>query len=190
MNRLQKIPGNAVPPRLYSFPPLADAAARVLVLGSMPGAASLAAGEYYAHRHNAFWRIMAELLGFSPQAPYPDRVAALLAARIAVWDVLQSCTREGSLDARIEPASEVANDFAGFFAAHPGITQVFFNGSKAEASFRRHVLPGLTAHGLHFHRLPSTSPAHAARSYAEKRDAWRAVLGGPPAGPAGDTPRR
>lgn len=176
MDRLQKNPANAAPPRLHSFAPIADAAAEVLVLGSMPGAASLAAQQYYAHRHNAFWPIMAELLGFDRDAPYPERVAALLAAHIALWDVLQSCTREGSLDARIAPGSEVANDFAGFFATQPKISRVYFNGAKAEATFRRHVLPELEAGPLQFCRLPSTSPAHAALSLAAKREAWRAVL--------------
>lgn len=176
MHRLQKKPANATLPRLYSFPPIARADARLLILGSMPGAASLAAGEYYAHRHNAFWRIMGELLGFSPAAPYPERVAALQAAQVALWDVLQSCTREGSLDTRIAPGSEVANDFARFFAAHPKISRVFFNGAKAEASFRRHVLPALDATALRFARLPSTSPAHASLTYSAKCDAWRVIV--------------
>lgn len=179
MNRLQEKPANAVPSRLHSFAPIADAEAEVLVLGSMPGAASLAAQQYYAHRHNAFWPIMAELLGVDRGAPYPERIAALQAAHIALWDVLQSCTRQGSLDARIAPGSEVANDFAGFFASRPKISRVFFNGAKAEASFRRHVLPGLEAGPLQFCRLPSTSPAHAALSFAAKREAWRAVVSGP-----------
>jgi hypoxanthine-DNA glycosylase len=176
MDRRQKNPANTAPNRLHSFAPIVDAEAEVLVLGSMPGAASLAAQQYYAHRHNAFWPIMAELLGFDRDAPYPARVAALQAAHIALWDVLQSCTRQGSLDARIAPGSEVANDFVGFFASQPKISRVFFNGAKAEASFRRHVLPRLAAGQLQFCRLPSTSPAHAARSYAEKRDAWRTIL--------------
>jgi double-stranded uracil-DNA glycosylase len=76
---------------IQSFPPIADAQATRLILGSMPGAASLAAGQYYAHPQNAFWRIMGELLGFAPNAPYADRVEALRRARIAVWDVLQFC---------------------------------------------------------------------------------------------------
>ena len=164
--------------RIRSFPPIAGRAARVLVLGSMPGRASLEAGRYYAHPHNAFWRIVGELLEIDPRAPYAARVRALKAARIALWDVLHSCVREGSLDTRIE--EELANDFAAFFRRHPGVTHVFFNGAKAEASFRRHVLPGLGAMGatmrLRYSRLPSTSPAHAGMTYARKRRAWRAVL--------------
>ena len=163
-------------PRVCSFAPIAGPDAEVLILGSMPGAASLAAYRYYAHPQNAFWPILAELLGFAPDAPYDDRVAALRAARIAVWDVLQSCSRQGSLDTRIARRSEVPNDLAGFLAGHPGICRVYFNGSKAESAFRQHVLPQLDAAGLRFTRLPSTSPAHAARSRAEKLAAWRTIL--------------
>jgi TDG/mug DNA glycosylase family protein len=160
--------------RIRSFPPIAGRGARVLVLGSMPGRASLAAGRYYAHPHNAFWRIVGELLDVDPRAPYAARVRALKAARIALWDVLHSCVREGSLDSQID--EELANDFAAFFGRHRGVTHVFFNGAKAEASFRRHVLPGLAATRLRYSRLPSTSPAHAGMTYARKRRAWRAVL--------------
>lgn len=160
-------------PRIRSFPPIADRRARVLILGSMPGAASLAAGRYYAHPHNSFWPIMGRLLGFDPAAPYSHRVAALRAARIAVWDVLQSCVREGSLDAGIE--QETANDFRAFFAALPAVTQVFFNGAKAEASYRRHALAEIEV-PLRYRRLPSTSPAHAALPFARKLAAWRAIL--------------
>lgn len=163
-------------PRVRSFPPLAAADAEILILGSMPGAASLAAQRYYAHPHNAFWPIMAELFGFPADAAYESRVAALLAARIAVWDVLQSCRREGSLDTRISRASEVANDLTGFLAAHPGIKLICFNGSKAESAFRQHLLPPLADRAPPLVRLPSTSPAHATQSRAQKLAAWRAAL--------------
>ncbi len=145
----------------------------------MPGAESLRRRQYYAHPHNAFWPIMAALLGFDARAPYARRVRSLKAARIALWDVLHSCVREGSLDTRIE--DETANDFAAFFRAHPALTRVFFNGAKAEASFRRHVLPrlgpALRARSVRFARLPSTSPAHAGVPRAGKLIAWRAILG-------------
>lgn len=162
--------------RIRSFAPIADRHAQVLILGSMPGRASLEAGRYYAHRQNAFWRIVSELLGIDPRAPYARRVRALKAARIAVWDVLQSCAREGSLDASIERDTEVVNDFAAFFRAHGKISRVYFNGAKADATFRRRVLPMLDARALRYSRLPSTSPAHASASYARKRRAWRAIL--------------
>lgn len=164
--------------RIQSFLPIAAEDARILILGSMPGRASLAARQYYAHRQNAFWKILGRLLGFEPSAPYAARIRALKSARIAVWDVLHSCVREGSLDASIE--AEIANDFARFLRAHPRLTHVFFNGSKAEASFRRHVRPALgqalRGRDLRFTRLPSTSPAHASLPFARKLAAWRAIL--------------
>ncbi|MBW7900857.1 MAG: DNA-deoxyinosine glycosylase [Rhodocyclaceae bacterium] len=159
-----------------SFPPIADAGARVLILGSMPGVASLVAGRYYAHGRNAFWPLMGALLGFAADAPYEARTAALRAAGVALWDVLHACTREGSLDAAIDRDSEVANDLPGFLAAHPRIRHVFFNGAAAEDCFRRRVLPGLDAAALAFARLPSTSPANAAHSFEKKCAAWRAAL--------------
>lgn len=142
----------------------------------MPGIASLNAGEYYAHRQNAFWRIMAELLQFDANTPYAAKVVALQSAHIALWDVLQSCSRQGSLDTKIERGSEVANDFVSFFRNHPQIRQVFFNGAKAEAFFRREVLAKIDSSAMQLLRLPSTSPAHAALPYAEKLKAWRAIL--------------
>lgn len=157
--------------------------ARILILGSMPGKASLAAQEYYAHRQNAFWRIMGDLLGAGRELPYGQRLARLQAAGIALWDVIAACERPGSLDADIVGASVRANDFPAFFAAHPGIRRVFFNGGTAEASFRRLVLPGLTGQELSLARLPSTSPAHAALGYAGKLAAWSVIVapGGEPA---------
>lgn len=145
----------------------------------MPGVASLQAQQYYAHPRNAFWLIMAQLLGFDAALPYASRVAALQTAGIAVWDVLQSCERVGSLDTAIAPASMVANDFAAFFAQHPHITDVFFNGSLAETTFKRTVLPLLNkqagAAALRYARLPSTSPAHAALKFEDKLAAWSAL---------------
>lgn len=159
-----------------SFAPVSDARAEVLILGSMPGRASLDAGRYYAHPRNAFWRIMAELLGFDSGDPYDERIRALMSARIALWDVLQSCVREGSLDTRIERNTEVPNDFGTFFRGHDRIQRVYLNGAKAESLFLRHVhgMSGLEAPA--YTRLPSTSPAHASMSFQRKLDAWRAVL--------------
>jgi hypoxanthine-DNA glycosylase len=166
------------PGRVRCFPPVADAGATRLILGSMPGVASLRAGEYYAHPRNQFWRILGELLGVDPAAPYADRVAALTAAGIALWDVLQSCSRAGSLDAAIERGSIVPNDFAAFFAGHPRVRHVYFNGSTAEQYFSRRVLPLVPSRECAYRRLPSTSPAHAALSYADKLAAWRVVTDG------------
>jgi len=163
---------------VQSFPPIADAKARVLILGSMPGKASLAAGQYYAHAQNLFWTILAEVTGAAASLPYAARARALKAQGIALWDVLASCAREGSLDSAIDDASISANDFAWFYRAHPQITHVFFNGAKAEACYRKHVLP-LLADGLGpaaTMRLPSTSPANASMSRAHKQRVWKQAL--------------
>jgi len=165
------------PVQIHSFAPLADASSQVLILGSMPGIASLRAGEYYAHPRNAFWKIIGTLLALDAAASYESRIAALRKQRIAVWDVLESCTRETSLDSDIEESSIVVNGFAMFFQTHAKIRTICFNGTKAESCYRRHVLPELNGAGnFTYHRLPSTSPAHAAMSLAEKVAAWRAVL--------------
>ena len=164
--------------RILSFAPIANRAARILILGSMPGSASLAAGQYYAHAQNQFWPILGDITGVAAPMPYAARVRALKARGIALWDVLASCAREGSLDAAIDDATIRANDFAAFYRAHPGITHVFFNGAKAEACYRKHVLALLVdvpARPI-YHRLPSTSPAHASMSRAHKRRAWTQAL--------------
>lgn len=161
--------------RVQGFPPIADTGARVLILGSMPGLASLRAGEYYAHPRNAFWPIMGALIGAAPALPYAVRLALLRAHGIALWDVLASCERSGSLDAGIDPRSVIANDFAAFFRTHTAIRGIYFNGAVAEGSFRRHVLPGLGPLVLPRLRLPSTSPAHAAMSFERKLAAWRTI---------------
>jgi hypoxanthine-DNA glycosylase len=159
--------------RVSSFPPFASAKSKVLILGSMPGTASLKAGQYYAHPRNAFWPIMGKLFGAMPELPYEKRVRILEETGIAVWDSLQACFRPGSLDSAI--TDEVPNDFATLFARYPKITHVFFNGAKAESAFRRHVLPTLSDSHHIFTRLPSTSPAHAGMSLERKIAAWRVV---------------
>lgn len=160
--------------RLHSFPPISNEHATVLILGSMPGKKSLEANQYYAHPANAFWKIMGELTGAHPALPYAERLRALTAAHIALWDVLHSCEREGSLDSDIE--AEAANDFAGFFARHPRIRHVYFNGAKAEQSFRKFVLGKQALPPLEFYRLPSTSPAHAGMKYKEKLTKWENII--------------
>ena len=167
-------------PHIRSFPPIEDGAANILILGSMPGKESLRAGQYYAHPRNAFWTIMGDLVGAAPALPYEARTRILKSAGIALWDVLASCTRHGSMDADIDADSVCANDFASFFAKHPHITHIFFNGSMAEQCFHRHVRPLLEPipgqRPLHYQRLPSTSPAHASMSYRQKLKAWKVIL--------------
>jgi double-stranded uracil-DNA glycosylase len=162
--------------RAHCFAPIEDTAAIVLILGSMPGEASLAAGEYYAHPQNVFWPIMGELVGAHPGLPYEGRLRILRSFRIALWDVLESCIRKSSLDSHIEDASVIPNDFEPFFLRHPNIAHVFFNGAKAEQCFLRYVQPALKSYSLQYQRLPSTSPANAGTPYAKKLDAWQAVM--------------
>jgi hypoxanthine-DNA glycosylase len=165
--------------RIHGLPPIGNTRARTLVLGSMPGDASLRARQYYAHPQNAFWRILGEILGIAGDArtlPYDGRLRMLRDAGIALWDVLASCHRPGSLDSDIAKDSLRANDFNAFFAKHARIERVLFNGATAQVCFRRHVEPTLQAHTMQFHRLPSTSPANASIPYPRKLAAWRDAL--------------
>ncbi|PKO94750.1 MAG: DNA-deoxyinosine glycosylase [Betaproteobacteria bacterium HGW-Betaproteobacteria-10] len=161
---------------IYGFPPLANGESRLLILGSMPGRASLQAARYYAHERNVFWRIMGDLFGAGPALDYPQRSEKLQAAGVALWDVMAACERAGSLDSDIVGKSVQVNDFSAFLAVNRKIRHIFFNGAAAEASFRRHVLPLLAGPPLHLMRLPSTSPAHAALAYAEKLAAWSVIV--------------
>lgn len=162
-----------MPIRHTAFPPIAGPHAEVLILGSFPGQRSLQARRYYAHPMNSFWRIMGRVLGTSFDVPYRERVQLLKRHRIALWDVVRSARRRGSLDSAIEHASVVPNDFGRFFAHHPDIRLVCFNGAKAAELYRRLVLPSLEIESLRYARLPSTSPAHAAMPFAKKLARWR-----------------
>ena len=157
------------------FAPIEAPGARILVLGTMPGIASLEAQQYYAHPRNAFWRITGELFAFDAGAPYAERAAQLARAGVVVWDVLQGCVRPGSLDAAIERGSEIPNDIVGLLARQPGITRIGLNGGTAARLFRRHIEPQLAADNLELLALPSTSPAHAGQSFEQKLAAWRAL---------------
>ena len=142
----------------------------------MPGVASLRLQQYYGHPQNAFWKIVGAVLGLDPTVAYEKRKAALVRHKIAVWDVMASCVREGSLDSDIDDSSIVANDFAAFFNSHPQVARVCFNGAKAESVYRKHVLPHLAAErAVQYVRLPSTSPAHAGMRFEAKAEAWRVI---------------
>ncbi len=162
-----------------SFPPIFRHDAEVLILGSMPGEESLRRHQYYAHPRNAFWPIMGALFGAGPNLPYHARVRRLQAARVAVWDVVGRCRRTGSLDADILPESVKPNNIPGLLRRAPRLRRVVFNGSGAETWFRRCFKERLAEPPLAdivFARLPSTSPAHAARSFEEKLALWRQAL--------------
>lgn len=177
---------DAVPIR-QAFPPILGSAPRLLILGSMPGEASLAMGRYYGHARNAFWPIMDALLGLPAEADYGLRVAALREHGIALWDVIAACARAGSLDTAIRPETVQVNDFAALLGAAPTIRCIAFNGGTAEREFCRRVLPTLPPEhaGIERLRLPSTSPAHAGMRFADKLAAWRVILDrlGAPAAP-------
>lgn len=163
---------------LTGLPPIASRDARVLILGSMPGEASLRAGQYYAHRANLFWPIMTTLCGRAGALSYAERRGMLLDNRIALWDVVHRCRRPGSLDSAIARDSVEPNDIAGFLDDHRGIHTIFFNGVAAEQLYRRHLLGRVARESpaLCYQRLPSTSPANASWSRERKLRAWRAVI--------------
>ena len=151
------------------FAPIGKRDARVLIVGSMPGAASLAAGEYYAHPQNAFWRILFSFFGKPLSRDYGEKKKLIEENSLALWDTVQSCTREGSLDGNMRGIRP--NDFEAFFAAYPGIRTVLCNGKTAYGLF----LAARAGEGKKILRMPSTSPAYTL-AYGEKAAAWTEAL--------------
>jgi hypoxanthine-DNA glycosylase len=153
-----------------------DARTRVLVLGSMPGVASLREARYYAHPRNRFWPLMSLMCGVDATLPYAAKLAALNDAGIGLWDVIGQCRRRGSLDADIVRGSEVPNPIAALLATLPALRLVACNGAAAHRAFQRFIVPDiqwpLRAPVL---ALPSTSPANAAASLEALRQAWLPV---------------
>ena len=157
---------------LEGLPPIAGRGARLLLLGSFPGAASLAVQQYYGHPRNQFWAILSALWGVDLVAMnYRGRVAALKQHGLAVWDVYAACRRAGSLDSAIGDATP--NDLAALAARLPSLVAIAHNGSESARAMR--ITRTL---GLPVHRLPSTSPANASWSFERKRAAWQAVFEG------------
>ena len=155
--------------------PSVDQRSEILVLGSMPGAASLAAQEYYAHPSNRFWPLMARLLD-EPEVPadYPKRLDMLLRHHIALWDAIDTCDRVGSLDSDIRNAK--ANDFTAFLKKWPSIRTIGLNGGKAYATFAKSNQPLLSRPDLRILKLPSTSPANARWRMENLFEAWCVLL--------------
>ncbi len=163
--------------RVQSFEPIVGHQPRILILGSMPGTASLQAVQYYAHPRNAFWSIMAELFGLDPTASYEQRVAELSRHPLILWDTLQACHRPGSLDSNIDAKTVRANNFPGLLKRFPGIRAILFNGATSEKYFKQLVLPNLPRSlELALLRMPSTSPAHAGMNFEQKLAAWRRLM--------------
>ena len=157
--------------RIYGFPPVYSANAKILILGSMPSVESLNQSFYYAHPRNAFWPMMAEILGEGMPQSVEEKKAMLIRHRIALWDTVGSCEREGSLDSAIRDAQ--ANDFAWLYERCPEIETIFFNGAAAETLYRRLVARQDARRT--FRRMPSTSPAYTLK-YEKKKEAWLQAL--------------
>jgi hypoxanthine-DNA glycosylase len=160
---------------LRGLAPIGDVDARLLILGSFPSEASLAAARYYGHPRNQFWRLVGGVVGEALHELDPDlRASRLVAHGIAVWDVIARCERAGSLDSAIR--AEAPNDIGGLLGRWPRIRTIAFNGGKS-ASYRRRVAALPEAAACSFVVLPSSSPANATHSFAMKQAAWRLVLG-------------
>lgn len=162
------------PPRLQGLAPVVGDGARLLVLGSFPSVASLAAQQYYAHPRNQFWPILSALWGLQGEQalsalPYAARLPIVQAHGLAIWDVYAGCVREGSLDSAIE-AGEL-NDLAGLIEQVPTLHAIAHHGGEAARHLR--VTQAL---GLPVFKLPSTSPANASWSFERKLAAWRTVF--------------
>ena len=157
----------------HGFPPIADAATQVLILGSLPGEASLAAGQYYGHPRNDFWRLIGPVIGRNlvPMA-YADRLQALAESHIGLWDVIASAERRGSLDSAIRMPQ--AAGLRELVDGLPALRAIAFNGARASTLGRRTLHPVSSAVVLL--TLPSSSPAYA-RPLAEKARSWGALTG-------------
>lgn len=157
------------------LPPSVNLRSEILILGSMPGAASLAAQEYYAHPANRFWPLMAHLLN-EPEVPadYEKRLAMLLRHHVALWDAIDTCDRASSLDSDIRNVK--ANDFTAFLKKWTKIRTIGLNGGKAYATFAKSNKPLLSRPDLHILKLPSTSPANARWRMENLLDAWRTLF--------------
>lgn len=172
---LSEPPAENGPDYVQSFAPRIGRRCRVLILGSMPGARSLAAGQYYAHPQNQFWPTMQAVFGVDAGLPYEQRIARLHACGVGLWDVLRGCERRGSLDSAIAAESEVPNAIPELLVQRRDIAVIAFNGAKAAEAFRRHVAAQIAPQRLNMlslHALPSTSPAHASMSRDEKLRRW------------------
>jgi hypoxanthine-DNA glycosylase len=156
--------------RLQGLAPVARRDARLLVLGSFPGTASLEWQRYYAHPRNQFWMLLGAIWQIDLMAlGYRDRLGAVRRQGLAIWDVYASCRREGSLDSAIEAPS--ANDLAGLVARLPGLRLIAHNGGESARAMKTTL-----TFGLPVLRLPSSSPANASSSFERKLQAWRAAF--------------
>lgn len=156
--------------RIYSFGPIIKEGAKLLILGTMPSIKSLEHGINYAHDRNAFWPIMYSLLGQEINSDSEKRRELLWQNNIALWDVLESCNRIGSLDSDI--TNPKPNDIPGLVGKYPTIKAIFFNGNNAYLFYKRFI----GKPSLPFTILPSTSPANARLGFMQKLSSWRVLL--------------
>ena len=157
--------------RKFSFPPIANSDARILILGTMPGEKSLRLNQYYGHAGNHFWKLMFSIYDQPFTADYEARRNILLTNRIALWDVLKACEREGSADSAI--IEEESNDFESFFSRHRHIKQIAFNGKEAYRYFQLfcQIKPVVD-----MVILPSTSSANTWKTFEEKLGEWKQIV--------------
>ena len=156
---------------LTSFQPIIDEQSRILILGSMPGVESLRLQQYYANPRNQFWKILYELFDAQASQVYEEKVSFIKSKKIAVWDVIENCYREGSLDSKIR--EEKVNDFSALFKANPDINTVMFNGGKAYETYKKWIGFGMSLN-ITFQKLTSSSPANTKR-YEEKLREWSVI---------------
>lgn len=157
---------------ISSFQPIIDKRSRIIILGSIPGVESLKLQEYYGNSRNHFWRIVYALYDQEPSEAYDERVQFLKDRKIALWDVISSCFREGSLDSNIK--EERVNNFKDLFVKYPNVDTIFFNGAKAFDTFKK--LIGFNEFvGMTYHKLTSSSPANT-KPYGEKLSQWSIIL--------------
>ena len=158
-------------PLLSGFPPVMRTDTQLLILGSFPGVASLAAGQYYAHPRNQFWQLLSAVLNDDlASLPYEMRLERLISHRIGLWDVIAACEREGSLDASIRNAQ--AADFSVLQQGYPALRRIAFNGKTAGR-----FAPLFSEAGFETLVLPSSSPANAQLSFEQKLVQWRSLRG-------------
>ncbi len=168
---------NVVTGPTEGFPAVAGPGARVLRLGTLPGQKSLQKHQYYGHPQNVFWRIMGELFGAGPGIPYSDRVRIIVENGVAIWDVLASSVRPGSMDSAIDHRTAIANDFESLYREQSDVGLVCFNGQASAKLYQRFVAsePEKRSNERQYLTLPSTSPAYASMSFDEKLERWRVV---------------
>lgn len=158
------------------FPPICGTAPRILILGSMPGKASLEKAQYYGHPQNRFWPLMQALAGIDASMNYNNRCEALCSANIALWDVIGSCERPGSLDSDIRDESIVINDIASLVSQNPSIRHIACNGKKAYQLFQQHSAHAVLSSKVEVSALPSTSPANAKWRLEDLIKSWQVIF--------------